>query len=166
MKNYYPLFFFLVILSINSYGQTYVSGGIYADTTWTEANSPYIVTDTMVVFPGVTLTIEPGVRILFDSNIRLEIRNGSIVADGTSANPIIFTYASSAIPGIWDGIYLNHSTTNVEFNYCQFSYANNAIYTLYPGNLPSLQVHNSIFSYNNTGILVFDFTLKKGLIDS
>jgi len=46
--------------------QTYVSGGIYTNTTWTKANSPYVVTDTIVVFPGVTLTLQPGVIVKFD----------------------------------------------------------------------------------------------------
>ena len=44
--------------------QTTVSGGIYTYTTWTLANSPYLMTNNIVVFPGVTLTIEPGVEVL------------------------------------------------------------------------------------------------------
>ena len=54
--------------------QTNVSGGIFSNTTWTKANSPYIVTDTVVVFPGVTLTIQPGVIVKFATNKRIEIR--------------------------------------------------------------------------------------------
>ena len=43
--------------------QTNVQGGIYANTTWTLANSPYVMTGSIVVFPGKTLTIQPGVVV-------------------------------------------------------------------------------------------------------
>ena len=53
--------FYLITYSV--YSQTSVSGGIYQNTTWTITGSPYIVTGSIVVFPGKTLTIEPGVEI-------------------------------------------------------------------------------------------------------
>ena len=57
--------FLFLVFCFSATAQTNVSGGIYANTTWTLANSPYIVTDTVVVFPGVTLTIQPGVTVKF-----------------------------------------------------------------------------------------------------
>jgi hypothetical protein len=51
------------LFSFSMYAQTSVSGGIYQNTNWTLAGSPYIVTESIVVFPGKTLTIEPGVEI-------------------------------------------------------------------------------------------------------
>src|SRR6185369_16809986 len=71
--------------------QTYVHGGIYANTTWTKANSPYIVTDTIVVFPGVTLTIEPGVTVKFENKKFIEIRQGTLNAAGTVTDSITIT---------------------------------------------------------------------------
>ena len=56
------IFSFLFCLSSNA--QTNVSGGIYQNTTWIRANSPYVMTGPVVVFPGATLTIEPGTKIL------------------------------------------------------------------------------------------------------
>lgn len=52
------------LITIQLQAQTPVSGGIYQSTTWTRSNSPYIMTGPVVVFPGATLTIEPGVKIL------------------------------------------------------------------------------------------------------
>ncbi len=51
-----------------SKSQTTVSGGIYSNTTWTLANSPYVMTGNIVVFPSVTLTIEPGVEVRVQEN--------------------------------------------------------------------------------------------------
>src|SRR3990172_352821 len=67
-----------------AHGQTNVSGGIFSNTTWTKVNSPYIVIDTVVVFPGVTLTIQPGVTVKFANNKRIEIRQAKIIAVGTT----------------------------------------------------------------------------------
>ncbi len=62
LRNVYALLFALIV--INSQAQTPVSGGIYQSTTWARSNSPYIMTGPVVVFPGATLTIEPGTKVL------------------------------------------------------------------------------------------------------
>ncbi|MEY3718018.1 MAG: hypothetical protein RL285_1893 [Bacteroidota bacterium] len=77
--------------SIFTFAQTNVSGGIYQNTTWTLSGSPYVVNSSIVVFPGKTLTIEPGVEIQINnqnnSNIYIETR-GTINCVGTDAEPI------------------------------------------------------------------------------
>src|SRR3954471_23991380 len=92
----------LFIISSVANAQTNVSGGIYNNTTWTKVNSPYIVTDTVVVFPGVTLTIEPGVTVKFADGKYMEIRQSNLIALGTSIDSITFTSNSiSPVAGIW-----------------------------------------------------------------
>ena len=92
----------------NSTGPTYLSGSVLSNTTWTLSGSPYIVTDSITVVSGVTLTIEPGVIVKFDSDFSLII-NGTLNAQGTSASPITFTSnAASPAPGDWKGIYFNN----------------------------------------------------------
>ena len=110
------------------HAQTSVSGGIYSNTTWVTANSPYVVVDTVVVFPGVTLTIEPGVTVKFENDKRLELRQAKLIALGTSTDSITFTSNSLApVPGIWGNVWLNGGSFHSEFNYCNFLYATNGI---------------------------------------
>ena len=129
--------------------QTNVSGGIYTNTTWTLANSPYIVTDTVVVFPGVTLNIQPGVVVKCDSNVLIEIRQATLIANGTAAQPISFE-ANSLNAGryFWEGVYFN-SVDSIQINYSNFKNAQNAI-TLSVTNLAI--INNCSFQSNSNSI--------------
>lgn len=90
MKKLTTLFALILIVSI-SHAQTNVAGGIYQNATWSLANSPYVVNGPVVVFPGVTLNIEPGVEIkinnLTSSNIYIETR-GTLNCIGTDTQSI------------------------------------------------------------------------------
>ena len=107
-----------VSICLTNFAQTTVSGGIYQNTTWTETGSPYLMTGSMVVFPGVTLTIEPGVEVLVTpdysfntGNLRyLEIR-GTLIAVGTDTAPIVFKTTDASILGqqTWYGINIKGS---------------------------------------------------------
>ncbi len=130
MKKYF-LFLSLSLLIVKfAHSQTNVSGGIYANTTWTLVNSPYIVTDTVVVFPGVTLTIEPGVAVKFDIGKTMEVRQANIFAEGTITDSITFT--SNAVSpsagnyNFWLNNYPAHTVS--KFNYCNFQYGINGLW--------------------------------------
>jgi hypothetical protein len=73
-------------------GTTSVGGIITSDTTWTAAASPYVVTSTVQVPAGVTLTIEPGVTVqsALGDEEPMFLLNGTIQAVGTPASPIVF----------------------------------------------------------------------------
>ncbi len=106
--------------------QTIVHGGIYSNTTWTPAGSPYIIEDSVVVFQNINLTIQPGVVVKFDTSALL-IVEGSILANGTANDSIIFTSDSSnPYPGIYKGINDEGGDT-IAFRYCRFSFGNNGI---------------------------------------
>lgn len=57
--------------------------------TWTRQNSPYNIYNTITVPAGKTLTIQPGVQVLFFGRYTLNV-NGSLLARGTAADSIIF----------------------------------------------------------------------------
>ena len=142
-----------LLLSAGAYAQTNVSGGIFSNTIWTKANSPYILTDTVVVFPGITLTIQPGVEVRFDSQIQLELRQAKLIAIGTMADSITFTSNSaSPIPGIYSSVYLNGGSLSSKFRYCNFYYADKGI-SHFTASTDSLFVAHSNFRFNNYGIL-------------
>ena len=108
---------FSILASASLFAQTTVSGGIYANTTWNLAGSPYLVTGSMVVFPNRTLTIEPGVEVIVSADytfntgnfIYLEVR-GTLIANGTSNAPIVFT-STDTTSGFynWEGIRIKGS---------------------------------------------------------
>ncbi len=70
--------------------QTFVGGPVPGDTTWTLAGSPYVVTSTVTVAAGLTLTIEPGVEIQLRSDKGITVF-GSFLAQGTESNTISIT---------------------------------------------------------------------------
>ena len=86
---------------------TYVNGTIYVNTIWANANSPYTLTDNVIISDGATLTVESGVTVNFGA---YEIYvNGILNAQGSSDNTTVFsgngyssiTFTSASID--WSG---------------------------------------------------------------
>jgi len=151
------LFTFGILLVNMADGQTYVTGTINTNTTWTTAGSPYIITDTVVVSTNDTLRILPGVTVKFNSSALIEI-DGYLSANGTSADSIIFTSNSSTpFAGIYNGIQLfsgNFSTPD-SLKYCRFSYANAAMHDLVYDN--TIITSHCLFTNDLIGIANFSF---------
>ena len=72
-------------------------GGVIAEDMTLHAGVHYIVTTSLAVPEGVTLTIEPGAVIRFKKNRGLIIA-GNLIADGKPGNMITFTSANSSEP--------------------------------------------------------------------
>lgn len=113
MNRFLPLFLIGIFTAFSVQAQTTpVSDTLKTSETWTVANSPYQVTADVIIDNGVTLTIEPGVEVQFDSGTSLLV-DGALVADGTDADSIRFTSsAASKAPGDWNTIRFNN-TSNV-----------------------------------------------------
>jgi len=128
---------------------TYVEGTITQDTIWTLVDSPFIVSNNIIVKPGATLTIEPGVQVRFGDNFSLLV-NGGIVADGTSDKVIQFTSDDvNASTGAWGTIRIN-GTLQSSITNCIVEYGQAGI-TLDGG---SLNLQNDSVGYNLNGTVV------------
>ena len=108
------------------YGLTVVPSGslqVGSTTTWTQANSPYLLTGDILVPRTSTLVIQPGVEVRFkpvtddlsggeDPN-RIEIRvEGRLDARGTATDSIRFI-SNGDVPasGDWYGVVLNYQSS-------------------------------------------------------
>jgi len=72
---------------------TTITGIITSDTTWTKADSPFILSGLVGVASGVTLTIEPGVTVNL-TEYSLQVAGTLYARGGSGENNITFTSKS------------------------------------------------------------------------
>ncbi len=94
----------LLVCTIAVQAQTTINSNIVTNTTWTAANSPYIISANITVSANVTLNIESGVEVKFDAGRYIVVR-GTMNATNT-----VFTGNNGITKGFWDGIYVSHSS--------------------------------------------------------
>ena len=110
-------------------GGSYLSGNVSGN--WTLDNSPYYVTNNLVLQPNSDLTVEPGVEIIFEGNYRFDVF-GKLTAIGDSTNYIKFTGNGSQ----WMSInFADASDDNSALEYCIIENASESGYEPYYGKL-------------------------------
>jgi hypothetical protein len=98
-----------------------VSGEIRT-TTWYATHSPYYVVGEVTVPAGNTLTIEPGVDVLFDDDVRFYVE-GTLEAIGTKSDSIRFLKGEA---GQWGSIrFIGGTTSYMAFVRISDGYARN-----------------------------------------
>lgn len=112
-----------VSLSLNdsiALKRTLVSGVIDADTIWTAAASPYVLTGDVGVTAAATLTIEAGTRVEYSDTFQLLVK-GALIAEGSAGEEIVFTKRGTAPAAaatallFEDSVLANSSVTHVVF---------------------------------------------------
>lgn len=121
---------YLTVLS-----QTTIEDSSLVSGVWQLAESPFILDGRVIIQEGATLTIEPGVEIRLKSssstdpswfdfstgNVGVIRVQGEIIANGTSANPILFTRNNT---GYWGTILIDETaSSNSSFSNCVIEYA-------------------------------------------
>ena len=162
MKNKLIILFAGILLFTGKFiAQTNVSGGIYQNTTWTLANSPYQVNGSVVVFPGNTLTVEPGVTILINNtnaqNIYIETR-GTLNVVGTDQLPITIRTVVDTTNIGWQGLVCTSSQGGV-LNADRFRISNAATPFAYEAPLALYQYTNCRFSHCGQAITLGNETI-------
>jgi len=139
----------------------YFNGPIASNTVWSA--DTVIITGDVTVNSGVTLTINPGTRIIFQGHFKLNI-NGVLLALGSINEKINFTINDTTgfsnmtlATGGWYGIrfYNNTSTDTSKIVYCNFTYGkangtNDDAFggAIYVNNFSKLIIANCSFDHN------------------
>ncbi|MFH1148712.1 MAG: right-handed parallel beta-helix repeat-containing protein, partial [Pseudomonadota bacterium] len=134
----------------------------------------------ITVNPGITLTLEPGTKIVFladrddqqsgrNNNKSEIIIKGRLIAQGTSSQTIVFT-SSSKYPerGDWHGLFFSGGEGVIDYAVIQYAYDgiylqgaspvitnstifSNANYGIYSSGLSNARIEGNTISENNSG---------------
>jgi hypothetical protein len=81
---------FVALPSVSAQGAqvSFTGGRVQESTILTKANGPYLITSTIEIPSGITLTIEPGVQIDVRSQVNLFWVQGKLVIRGSKESPV------------------------------------------------------------------------------
>ncbi len=147
--------------ALAAYSNSAVAGLVSG--TWYKANSPYVLTGTVTIQAGDTLTIEPGVRVLFPPDQYWMTTDsfkvmGTLIANGASNDSIVFS-VNSALPHMkdWFGIYSYNA--DVTMRYCSVQFAQYGLYAQVNDQFTPLKLtikHCTFRNNQNYGVYVYD----------
>jgi hypothetical protein len=140
MKTYSVILFLALLISLSAIE---VGGTLTQDTVWSPDENPIIVTDNLIINEGVTLTILPGSQIYINARRILNLAelnagddynggnnegkiiwcHGSLIAEGTEDEPILFTRIQDEYKYFWGNIYLEPDSDWGVFRNCRFEYS-------------------------------------------
>jgi len=128
-------------------------GTLPTNATWAGTHT---VTGNITVPSGITLTIEPGSTISFDSDAKLTI-NGTLIAEGTSYQGITF----QGIYGIWYGIEFNYGSSSSKIKYCDINNAQVGVHMIHT----NVDISYNTIHDNWTGLLFENYSDGSGTVN-
>ncbi len=99
-----------------------LSGTLTADTILDAASGPWHVTASVIVPAGITLTIEPGTTLFFDTSTSITVNTGGrLVAEGSEYELIRFTQTPGSA-ALWSGLQFSNTIENNRITYAILEY--------------------------------------------
>ncbi len=149
-------------VQLQAYGQNAVflnNTTITTNTTWTD-NLPYIILGGIRIASTATLTMQAGCKVYSHANAAF-IVDGTLIANGTISNKIIFTgdrldEPYKNFPASWPGIYFRDSSRNSQVIFAEILNAYQAVVVINPSQNanPKLTLKQTIIdNAYSTGIL-------------
>jgi len=126
-------------------------------TTNTTLDGNFVFQNNVTVNSGVTLTIAPGSVLRFASGAS-SIINGTLNAQGSVSNRILFTSSTGSNPNSWYAVRVNNG--NSVFKYCTFENANMGLY-LYNASTGNTTVIDSCIFQNNVQCICLEYSKAK-----
>jgi len=90
------LLFITLLVPPRLFASTNVGASLSENTQWNQSGSPYIVQSRVLVPPGVTLKIGPGVQVVFQGPATLHI-TGQLIVEGSAAAPAVFNMTDAGL---------------------------------------------------------------------
>ena len=132
------VFALLLIFNSSNASADNINADITVDTTWDLTGSPYHIQASIDITNDATLTIEPGVEVLFDAYYWITIGDpingdGTLIAIGddpiSGDGPVVFSSnAGSPAAGDWGGLYFTIDQVSSQLEMCNIRYAYYAIW--------------------------------------
>jgi parallel beta-helix repeat protein len=133
-----------------------IDSDITENTNWSKDSGPYLISSDIAIDQGKTLAIEAGTQVRFAEGegatefggYTLTV-NGSLVAEGTAEERILFTTDKSIqSPGDWGAIeVINGGILNFEYATVEFAHTG-----IFAPNAKNVTVDSSLIQNNQTGI--------------
>jgi len=104
---------------------TKAGGTLEGDEVWTAAQGPYLVTGTIFISDGCTLTIQPGTTVYLAAGVNVVVADGGrLLAEGTATQRIHFAGPPGAGTS-WGGLTIEGSAGSPESRLAYVSFAGN-----------------------------------------
>ena len=116
-------------------------GGLLTENRTLTADHVYYVNESLGIQEGDTLTIEPGTRLEFGANRKIQSW-GKLVAKGTPENPITFINHAGENP--WNGVVTHESSGEHKYEAAVYSNADSTLFTF----LPTEQTFKKLTSFS------------------
>lgn len=111
-------------------GECILPDTVFVNTTLTIDCSPYLAPGDVVVVPGITLTVDPGVEIWFPDEARLIVQ-GDLQVNGTSDQGVVFKENSGYGATSWGNLTFENTTGINYLNYLEIRNATTGIHPIH-----------------------------------